>query len=206
MLQGLLLGFSLSFLVGPLMFAIVEAGISQGFRAGVAVAAGFWVSDILFMLMASFGIQSMSALTSWPGFRLWMGIAGGLLLILFGVGSMWKARYAKSEQARVVAQRPLYSWWLRGFLLNTINPGTLFFWLGIVSAVVIPSGWGPSQNLRFFGSMLFSLVLTDTLKAWGAKALRRFLTPEHTRKAQWGIGLLLLFFGVFFAARALFAR
>ena len=203
MLQGLLLGFSLSFLVGPLMFAIIEAGISQGFRAGVAVAAGFWVSDVLFMLAATFGVQSLSSLTDWPGFRLWMGIAGGVLLILFGLGSMWKAQYVYKRQAGQISQRPYLSWWLRGFLLNTINPGTLFFWLGIVSAVVIPSRWDQAQNLRFFGSMLFALVLTDTLKAWGAKALRRFLTPEHTRKAQWGIGLLLLFFGVFFAVRAL---
>lgn len=208
-IQGILLGLSLSFLVGPLLFAIVEAGIGQGFRAGLSVAAGIWVSDLLYVLAALFGVSALEALTHLPDFRMWAGWLGGLLLLAFGAGGMWKARRPAPETQLVAGQTGwaasrTYSWWfLRGFLLNTINPGTVFFWLGITSGVVVPNGWGKSEMLLFFGGMLTTLVITDTMKAWAAKRVRRFLTPSHIRKIHLVIGALMLVFGLVLILRAM---
>ena len=88
LLQGILLGISLSFLIGPLLFAIVEAGIGQGFRAGVSVAAGSWFSDVLYVMAAFYGVEAMEALVALPNFKLWSGIMGGILLTAFGLGSL----------------------------------------------------------------------------------------------------------------------
>jgi threonine/homoserine/homoserine lactone efflux protein len=97
-----------------------------------------------------------------------------------------------------------YFWWfLRGFLLNTINPGTVFFWLGITTGVVVPNGWGMREMLVFFGGMLGTLVFTDTLKAWAAKRVRRFLTPVHIRKIHLSIGGLMFVFGLVLILRAM---
>jgi threonine/homoserine/homoserine lactone efflux protein len=205
--QGILLGLSLSFLVGPLLFAVVEAGIAQGFRAGVAVAAGIWASDVLYVLVAMFGLQSLEALTGLPHFKWWAGMLGGLILMAFGANSFFKHKApqaaAHAESASFSIRKNYSAWWLRGFLLNTVNPGTIFFWLGITSAVVVPNGWGRREMLVFFGGMLFALVLTDTLKAWGAKRLRAFLTPTHTQQVQRGLGLLLMIFGAVLLLRSL---
>lgn len=207
LLQGMLLGVSLSFLIGPLLFAIVEAGIAQGFRAGVAVAAGIWASDVLYVMLAFYGIEAMEALVALPNFKVWAGVLGGLLLASFGVGSLWKAQQPRPNDVDLPdlpplpRQKPYFWWWLRGFLLNTINPGTVFFWLGIVSAVVVPSGWDRREMLVFFGGMLATLVMTDVLKAWAAKKLRRFLTPVHTRQIQRSIGVLMIVFGLVLMVR-----
>ncbi|MFN0034220.1 MAG: LysE family translocator [Saprospiraceae bacterium] len=210
LLQGILLGLSLSFLVGPLLFAIVEAGIGQGFRAGVAVAAGIWASDVLYVLAALYGVEAMEALVALPHFKMWAGLVGGGMLVGFGLGSFWKARAQSTNQlsessklSESFATKTYLSWWLRGFLVNTVNPGTVFFWLGIVSAVVVPSGWSRSQMLVFFGGMLAALVVTDTVKAWAAKRLRRFLTPAHTRQLQRILGALLVIFGAALFFRAI---
>ncbi|HAD10866.1 MAG TPA: hypothetical protein DCF33_00355, partial [Saprospirales bacterium] len=203
LIQGILLGISLSFLIGPLLFAIVEAGISQGFRAGVSVAAGIWFSDVLYVFAAFYGIEAIEALVALPNFKLWAGLLGGLLLTGFGAGSLLKSQSSNQSSRNDIpgytniskSPKPYLWWWIRGFLVNTINPGTVFFWLGIVSAVVIPSGWSKSEMLIFFGGMLTTLVVTDTLKAWGAKKLRQFLTPKHIRQIQLGIGWLMIGFG-----------
>lgn len=204
LLQGILLGFSLSFLVGPLLFAVVEAGISQGFRAGLSVASGIWFSDILFVSTILWSVETLAAVTAIQGFRTWVGILGGLLLIAFGLGSLFLKSKVKDGAEHKVEKRSYLSWWLRGFLLNLINPGTIFFWLGIVSAVVVPNNWTREQSMVFFAGMLGMLILTDTLKAWAAKRVRKFLTPHHARQIQKVIGMVLLVFGSVLIFRAIF--
>ena len=214
-MQGVLLGFSLSFMIGPLFFAIVQASLERGFRAGLALASGIWTSDLLYVLLVYRGVDALAALTALPYFRSWAGIAGGLVLIVFGLGTLLR-RKAPVENAPTTADRVLdvldgseppgveHNWmrwglpgyWLRGFLLNTINPFTVFFWLSIASAVVVPNQWMSAQTLSFFAGMLATLVVTDTLKAYAAKRVRHFLTPGHTLWVQRIIGLTLLIFGI----------
>lgn len=224
LLQGILLGISLSFMVGPLLFAILQAGVERGFRAGLAVAGGIWASDVLYMLVVLYGLEALAAMTALPGFRFWAGLAGGALLVAFGLGNLFSNRlkaqgspantkhsdgFVPPDSTRLELS-PLPSspgiylrYFLRGFLLNTVNPFTVFFWLGIAGAVLIPNGWNNVEILIFFGGMLGTLVVTDTLKAYTAKRVRGFLTPEHTRWVRVGIGILLIVFGVVLAVRVL---
>lgn len=222
-LQGALLGLSLSFMVGPLLFAIIQASLERGFRAGLALAAGIWTSDATYILLVYRGVDALAALTALPHFRLWAGLAGGLVLVLFGLGTLLRRHVPTAADPPTAADRVLdvldgpeppgveHNWmrwglpgyWLRGFLLNMINPFTVFFWLGIASAVVVPDQWAPAQTLRFFGGMLMALIATDLLKIYAAKRVRRFLTPGHTLWIQRGIGLTLLVFGIVLVIRVL---
>lgn len=223
LIQGVLLGLSLSFMVGPLLFAIVQAGIERGFRTGMAVAAGIWACDVLYILIVRYGIETLAALTALPHFRFWAGLAGGFLLLLFGFGSFMAQKTQTTDTENTAADRLLdkldgpekpgvrHNWqqlglpgyWLRGFLLNLINPGTIFFWLGIATAVIIPNNWNGREITLFFSGMMATLILTDTLKAYAAKRLRNWLTPVHIRRLQQGIGLLLVVFGIALIIRVL---
>jgi threonine/homoserine/homoserine lactone efflux protein len=217
--EGILLGLTLSFMVGPLLFAIVQASLERGFRAGLSVAAGIWLSDVLYLALLFRSMEALDLITSRPDFKLWAGLAGGVVLLLFGTASLMKKPPAPDAETAADhlldrldgPERPgvAHNWqtWgyagyaLRGFLLNTINPFTVFFWMGLASAVIIPNQWHFNDALPFFGGMLGTLVLTDTLKAWAAKRVRRFLTPGHTLWVQKAIGVVLLVFGVVLMVR-----
>lgn len=217
LIQGVLLGISLSFMVGPLLFAIVQAGIERGFRAGFAVAGGIWISDVLYVLAVFYAMDALVTVTSIPNFKLWAGLSGGILLVAFGMGSLFFSRTPMGgnqtehistsgepmEGGTVRYKRTYVAYLLRGFLLNTVNPFTVFFWLGIAGGVLAPNGWNDRQVMIFFSGMLGTLVVTDTLKAYAAKRVRRFLTPEHTLLVQRGIGLLLVLFGAVLVFRVL---
>ncbi len=204
-IQGILLGVSLSFMIGPLFFSIIEAGIAQGFRAGIAVAAGIWFSDVLYVALVISSVDLLASMTSLPGFKVWAGIIGGCLLVVFGVGSLVAAgRLLQPDIGQAGKTLRRYNWksyCLRGFLLNTINPFTVFFWLSVAGAVIIPNGWNAYEAIYFFGGMLGTLVVSDTLKAYGARQISRFLTPKHTFWVQRGIGITLLVFGIVLIVR-----
>lgn len=219
--QGMLLGLTLSVLVGPLLFAIIQASLDRGFRAGIALAAGVWLSDGLYILLIYRGVDALTKLTAMPHFRLWAGLAGSSVLFLFGLVTLLNRKVPTEDTHHTAADRVLdaldgpeppgveHNWtrWgypgyaLRGFLLNTINPFTVFFWLGLASAVVVSNEWTPGQAISFFGGMLISLVATDILKAYAAKRVRSLLNPRHIRRLQQGIGIALIVSGIVLMVR-----
>jgi threonine/homoserine/homoserine lactone efflux protein len=221
-LKGMFLGLTLSFMVGPLLFAILQAGIERGFRAGVALAAGVWASDLVFVFVAYRSVEAIETITQAPNFKFLAGLIGGFVLISFGSVSLLKqpAPFVEKETTadrvldRLDGEEPTgvdHNWkrWgflgygVRGFLLNTINPFTVFFWLGISSAVIIPHGWKAAEALRFFGGLMIVLVLTDVLKAYASKRIREFLTPGHIVWVHRGIGVGLIIFGIVLIIRVL---
>lgn len=202
LLEGILLGLTLSLMVGPLLFAIVQAGLAGGFRVGAAMATGVWASDVLFALLAYFGTSALTAFTALPNFRLWAGLLGGLLLISFGLVHLLKPSAPVPTLDLTSPPISLWHYTVRGFLINTVNPFTVFFWIGIGSGVIATHQNGGGVALRFFGGMLCTLALADLLKAWGAKSLRQWLTPQHLRWVQRSIGVLLIAFGVVLAGRS----
>ena len=126
--QGVLYGIGLSFLVGPLLFALIQTSIEEGFRAGWVVGLGIWISDILFVSVAYFFISFVNKIVQWEGLKLTLGIAGGIVLISLGIGSLLsKPPVIKNMKDKAVRQNSYLSLWLKGFLLNTINPFTFIF-------------------------------------------------------------------------------
>ncbi len=194
------MGLTLSFMIGPLFFSVVEATLERGTRAGLALASGIWASDIAFILLVERGLQSIEALVALPGFRYWAGMVGGTVLVLFGLLSLFKARLgtqsSTKEQQILVDGKGIFGPWLRGFLFNSLNPGTLLFWLGTATGIVAPNGWSKGDMSLFFGAMMAVLILTDILKVYGAKRLRQWLTPEHILLVRRVIGAVLLAFGL----------
>ena len=45
--DGVMLGLTLTILLGPIFVALTQTGIQHGIRAGVAVGTGIWVSDFI---------------------------------------------------------------------------------------------------------------------------------------------------------------
>lgn len=127
-LNGIALGFLLAAMVGPVFFALIQLSISKGFEAGAMLAAGVLVSDFIFILIAWLGNE---AIQNNLYLKQTLGLAGGLLLITSGILSLTRksAAAANKPALQITAKNPV-NIFLKGFLLNSLNPFVLFFWLG----------------------------------------------------------------------------
>lgn len=200
---GIKYGLLLSLLVGPILFTIVQASIEEGFRAGWMVALGIWMSDIFYIIASYFGVSYVRELLNWDGFEFWLCNIGGMVLIGFGVGSLvMKPASIASFEPKAIRHNSYFILWLRGFLINTANPFTFFFWIGVSSVLFTEKNLTLDQARWFYTGLVGTLALTDTLKIALAKYIRRFLKPKYLIWPRRVAGIVLIIFGIVLLIRS----
>lgn len=202
--DGIKVGLILCFMIGPIFFALVQTGVEQGFRAGVMVGFGVWISDLIYILAVYWGISFISRITQWENFSVYLGLGGSIILVLFGLAALAKnpsfKHYRLPETKRFSSY---FSLWFKGFLLNAVNPFTIFFWLGLMSTVIIKNELHGGDAILFFSAALGTVMLTDVLKVLSAKRIRQVLRPIHLLWIRRISGVALIVFGVALLVRAL---
>lgn len=199
--EGIQLGLLLAVLTGPIFFALVQAGVEQGFRAGLAVGLGIWVSDLLFILAVYGGFQWVSQLVAWPGFSLSLGLTGSLVLVGFGLYTLLTPALNFNDRAYLPRHRHWTALWLKGFLINTLNPFTVFFWSGIMTGIVIKRHLALPDAALLFGGILLTIIATDTAKILLARQIRHKLQAWHFIWLRRATGLAFIIFGLALAWR-----
>ena len=196
--NGILVGLALAILVGPILFSLIQRSIEQGIRAGFWVALGIWISDVLFIGGIMLGVAHITRMIESPLFEPVLGILGGLVLIGIGVGMF----ISKPTNTKVVANEGLeilsseWRLWLEGFLINTVNPFSVIFWTGLITARSVETDLFSFDSYLFFGSILGTIVITDSLKVFLAEKIRTHLQPKHILKMRKISGIALFIFGV----------
>ena len=205
LLGGIKVGLILSFMIGPIFFALVQTSVEEGFRAGAMVALGIWVSDTSFVLAVYYGVSYLAEIVKAPSFSLILGIAGSILLACFGLATLLTIPKGLLSNTLPEYKRSssYLSLFIKGFLINTINPFTVFFWTSLMGTVVVKDGFDGQQASWFFGAVLGTIVTTDLLKVILAKKIRYSLRPVHLLWLRRISGGALIVFGVVLLFRVL---
>jgi threonine/homoserine/homoserine lactone efflux protein len=197
--SGILIGLSLSILTGPLLITLIQAGLEKGKWAGFMVAMGIWLSDIAFIAAA---ISSFSLIEKWvaqPAVIWALGLGGGLVLIGIGLGLMLSRQVEWKPTDSSLRKRDAFSYWMKGFLVNTLNPFTFFFWLGLMGSTL--STGNLNQTLATAAGIIGTLMLTDSLKILLAEQIGKLLTSALLLRLRKISGAILLVFGVILVVR-----
>jgi threonine/homoserine/homoserine lactone efflux protein len=194
-LNGVISGVVLAFLIGPVFFTILQTSIERGFGSGAMVAVGVSLSDAFYITLTYFGVYQLFDKGS---FREYLAYFGGIVLLVFGVYYLFiksRRRY-QFDPERMQMNNP---WKLvgKGFIINGLSPMVLIFWLGTVGVATTKLGYStPDKAIPFFASIVSTVFFTDVLKAKLADNLRRLLTPMFIRNLNILLGLVLLIFGL----------
>ena len=202
--NGVLHGLLLAILIGPVFFALIQTSIEKGFASGAGMAVGIALSDTLYIVIATFGV---TLLANNSDFQLWLGLAGGVIMLLFGGSSLAK-KVTQSQQgpAIKVNGRSVGRQLVKGFLLNGINPFVLLFWLGVASMVALNYRYPFDQKVAFFSATILTVLLLDFVKAFAANKLRNLLSPTFMTWMNRIVGVVLIIFSFrlfFFAFEAM---
>jgi threonine/homoserine/homoserine lactone efflux protein len=191
LLEGLVIGFLLAMPVGPIGVLCVRRTLTYGNWNGFIVGLSGASADIIYALVAAFGITLVSDFVT--GMQHWIRLAGGVLLLILG---FYIFRSHPSEQATPKRSNQHTKTFISTFLLALTNPMTLFAFVAVFSGV--RSGYISNDRIFlpvlvagvFFGSLLWFSMLTSLTYVF-----KKNITSGGFIIVNRIAGCLLMFFG-----------
>jgi threonine/homoserine/homoserine lactone efflux protein len=194
-LKGLALGFVLALSVGPIIFTIIKQSINNGYKGGFSFVAGVWVSDFLLVILSNTLTALVSELLEHTRV---IAFGGSVFLIGLGIffvffkkvslapeGEGGTVRFRKRDVAKIFAS---------GFIINTLNPGVILFWLG--NATVLSMTHTYKQRIIIFSVCLLVNMSADVGKVLMAGRLGKKLTLHNLSIINKISGTILIGFGI----------
>jgi threonine/homoserine/homoserine lactone efflux protein len=194
-LKGLALGFILALSVGPIIFTIIKQSLNNGHTGGLSFVAGVWLSDIILVTLSNVFTEFVTTMLE---YKRDIGYGGSIFLIAMGVYFVFfkkvhlatdaegnVTRFRKRDMARVFAS---------GFIINTLNPGVIIFWLG--NATVLSLTHTLKQRIVIFSVCMLVNMAADVGKVFMAGKLRKNMTLKNLSIINKISGTILIGFGV----------
>ncbi len=200
-LKGLGLGLLLSVSVGPVLFTIIKLSLKNGHKAGFAFAGGVSLSDTFLVICGNMAAELVRAALH---FEMTIALAGAAILFIMGAWSFFFRKDPKMDNkplAPELRKRDMAKYAMQGFLINTLNPGAMFFWLTTCTAFAyMPLG----ERSLLFGSCLFVVIAVDWSKVVLSGQLRKWLTPHTLHIINRVSAIILMGFGLVIAGSVLY--
>ena len=201
-IEGLLSGLLLAVSLGPIFIALTQTSLEKGIKPGLTVGSGIWVSDIAIVYLLYHFIYSIKNTIESRAFIFWMGLSGAIVLMAFGIALLVKKPTLNFNSLKL-SKTDYFGFWLKGFLVNTVNPFTFVFWIGIISSYMIGRHSTPEQMMILLGTILSVIVISDSCKVFLANFLRKWLNEEHVNNISNVSGAILIVFGLFLAYKVI---
>jgi len=194
-IKGVGLGLILAISVGPVIFTILKQSLNNGQKGGFSFVAGVWFSDILLVLICNlFSSLVVSALE----FKSTIAYVGAAFVISMGIYYLFfKKVYVGEDKNLILVQfgkKAFTKAFMSGFIINTLNPGVMLFWL--INATAFAASNTTSERIIIFSVCLAVNILADILKVVLAARVRHSLTPHNIKIINKISGTILIGFGI----------
>lgn len=203
LIEGLVLGLTLAFLVGPGFISLVQTSISRGIYAGIQFATGIALSDLFLIGLSYFGLLQLFGSDRQ---YLVLGIIGGSVLIIFGIIN-FQRKYSIPSPVNLKIPATggrFFKHLSKGFFLNITNPFLLIFWVSVSGIASAKYGIPSAEINVFFIATLAAIFGTDILKVFVSQKIRQYLSIRILTLINRVVGVILILFGAILIIRVLF--
>jgi len=162
LLKGAILGFSIAAPVGPIGILCIRKTLQFGRFSGLASGLGAACADVLYGIIAAFGLTFFSDFLLAGQF--WLRLIGGLFLIALGMKIFLSKPVEKIEG---VSHKTLVGDFLSTFFLTLSNPMTILSFLAVFAGLGLTEELSERSNAVililgiFLGSALWWLILSE---------------------------------------------
>ena len=165
---------------GPGVFALLARSLASGVKPCVGLALGMAVSDVIYLILACFGLAVIAE--QWAELFMIIRIAGAFYLLYLG-WKMWNASPEASLQngaddVTFTAAKGL----LQGFLISASNPKVIFFYIAFLPTIMDLNSLTPSDISLASGITLLGIMMGLMTIAICASSARRFFTSTRAVK------------------------
>ena len=182
---------------GPLFFATISKGAEEGVKTGIVFSVAHTIVEFSLVLLLALGLLTVS---SEPFVQFGIGVAGGLVLIVFGVLQILKMYRLKSVSADRSGSVKIHKLFLLGVSLTGLNPYFIMWWITVGAELILIA-------LAFAG--LFGVVFMYVCHVWMDYVWLIFISYLSKRggdllKVRWYrfmigfFGVVLIYFGFVF--------
>ncbi len=194
---GIGAGILLSFLAGPVFFALIRTSIEKGFQAGFSLALGVFISDLLFIILMLFGSGLIPIEKTFNSYNRAVGFIGGGIML--GIGLFYMLKKSKLIFDSTPEKVNRAGFLLKGIAMSLFSPPTIIYWITVTSIVTLQFKYSLEQKIVFFMCLLVAQLSSDTLKAYYSGKLRDRINEKTIHRVNQVAGLVL----IIFAARLL---
>jgi len=197
--QGMIWGLTLAITLGPAFFTIIQTSIDRGFKSAFQVAIGVSLSDITVIVITYFGL---SRVVENEMVKIYSGIVGGIVLILFGIYTFYKKpdilKRHSAKKKPTVRKSNAFTYLAKGFFLNIANPFVYIFWIAVMTYISQSADYGEMDKyaLYFFSGVICTVFATDLLKSFVGYKIKKYLKPRIQLTINRIVGIVLVIFGI----------
>lgn len=196
LLKGVITGITVSLLIGPIFFALVELTISKGWKSGLFYIFGVLVSDVFLI----YAVEKILIKFPFNDIKIHIGLIGGILLIIFGIITFYTK--ASIQSANIIKIKTLFQSFLKGVTINVSNPFVTIWWITMYSTISI-NYLAITDKILFYFGILAMVFLFDLLKMRFAYYLKQNLTLDKLIIVKKIVGICLFCFGVAMIVRVI---
>jgi threonine/homoserine/homoserine lactone efflux protein len=191
-ISGIGFGLVLTFLTGPVFFALIKTSIEKGFHAGVALALGVVSSDVVFVGSILYGSQYVDVSDHQKTIA---GVVGSAILFTVGVYYLFKKAEVNYNN-KVPSGLNRAGYFLKGFLMCIFNPTLLFHWITVIGAASTIFRVGATHRSFHIAIMFLTILVVqfgmDTTKAFYADKLRDRISVKLVHRLNEVAGIALI--------------
>jgi threonine/homoserine/homoserine lactone efflux protein len=175
---------------GPAVLYIVFQSAEQGRRVGLASVAGVHLGTLVHVAAASAGLSALIVASS-LAFSV-VKYAGAAYLIYLGIRKLLEP----NAETRVERKREPLRWaFVRGMVVNALNPKTALFFLAFLPQFVDPARGGVWSQALVLGLVFVGLgLVTDSLYALAGGTVGGLLRRRRSA-VRYGSGFVFIALG-----------
>ena len=191
--EGLFFGLLLSIMIGPIFFTLIQTSLQQGFERGLSVAFGASTSDMLILLACFFGYVKVS-MNQMNGKLL--GLTGVAILMITGILMIRKTNKQAHCNDASGNKKSILSNFIKGFLINSMNPFVFIFWLGVVGFTAAKY----NNDITLISSFILGAIVitfaTDMIKIYLSGKLKALMNTQLIHRTSVFIGAIIILYSL----------